>query len=168
MREVKPPFSPESVTAEYADLSKQYGIHTVTGDRYSGQWVREQFEKNGITYEPCEQAKSDLYRELLPRLNSQRVELLDIPRLRTQLVGLERRTARGGRDSIDHGPGGHDDVANCVAGVLTLVGDEDRHAFSFISPRDYAKHITENQRPSRSIFKDSVERQLLHQIKRRY
>jgi hypothetical protein len=25
---------------------------------------------------------------------------------------------RGGRDSIDHGPGSHDDVANAVAGVL--------------------------------------------------
>lgn len=35
-----------------------------------------------------------------------------------QLVGLERRTARGGRDSIDHPPGGHDDVANAVAGAL--------------------------------------------------
>ena len=28
-----------------------------------------------------------------------------------------RRTARGGRDSIDHAPGGHDDLANAVAGV---------------------------------------------------
>ena len=31
---------------------------------------------------------------------------------------IERRTAWGGRDSIDHGPGGHDDVANAVAGAL--------------------------------------------------
>ena len=44
-------------------------------------------------------------------------------RLLNQIVGLERRTARSGRDSIDHGPGGHDDLANCVAGVadLTLI-----------------------------------------------
>ena len=27
-----------------------------------------------------------------------------------QLCGLDRRTARGGRDSIDHAPGGHDDL----------------------------------------------------------
>jgi hypothetical protein len=33
-------------------------------------------------------------------------------RLVAQIVGLERRTARGGRDSIDHAPGAHDDVAN--------------------------------------------------------
>ena len=57
---------------------------------------------------------------LRPRLNSARVELLDSPRLISQLCGLERRTARGGRDSIDHGPGGHDDLANAVAGALVL------------------------------------------------
>ena len=37
-----------------------------------------------------------------------------------QLCGLERRTARGGRDSIDHAPGGHDDLANAVAGAAAL------------------------------------------------
>jgi hypothetical protein len=34
--------------------------------------------------------------------------------MRTQLCELERRTARGGRDSVDHAAGGHDDVANAV------------------------------------------------------
>jgi hypothetical protein len=51
-------------------------------------------------------------------VNSGTVELLDDRRLVAQLCGLERRTARGGRDSIDHGPGGHDDLANAVAGAL--------------------------------------------------
>jgi hypothetical protein len=32
-----------------------------------------------------------------------------------------RRTARSGKDSIDHGPGGHDDLANSVAGVADLI-----------------------------------------------
>jgi hypothetical protein len=44
------------------------------------------------------------------------IELLDHPRLTAQLRSLERRTSRGGRDSIDHPPGGHDDLANAVAG----------------------------------------------------
>jgi hypothetical protein len=35
-----------------------------------------------------------------------------------QVTSLERRTARGGRDSIDHAPGAHDDIANAVAGAL--------------------------------------------------
>ena len=46
--------------------------------------------------------------------------MLDYPRLVTQLCGLERRTARGGRDSIDHAPGAHDDLANAVAGAAAL------------------------------------------------
>src|SRR4029450_12286297 len=37
---------------------------------------------------------------------------------RPQLTALERRTSRGGRDSIDHAPGAHDDIANAVAGAL--------------------------------------------------
>lgn len=123
VRERKPPFSPEAVVAEYAALLKTYGITKVVGDRYAGEWPREAFRSHGITYEASAAPKSDLYRDLLPKLNSGEVDLLDLPRLMTQLVGLERRTARGGRDSIDHAPGGHDDIANAVAGCLVgLVG----------------------------------------------
>jgi hypothetical protein len=56
----------------------------------------------------------------LPLLDSNRIELLDHPRLVAQLCGLERRTARGGRDSIDHASSGHDDLANAVAGAAAL------------------------------------------------
>ncbi len=51
-------------------------------------------------------------------MNSGRVLLLDIPRLEAQLIALERRTTRVGRDLVDHPPGGHDDVANAAAGAL--------------------------------------------------
>jgi hypothetical protein len=118
VRERKPPFSPESVVSEFAELLKRYRISKVVGDRYAGEWPREAFRDHGITYEPSAKPKSDLYRDLLPSLNSGEVDLLESDRILNQLVGLERRTARGGRDSIDHAPGGHDDVANAVAGVL--------------------------------------------------
>jgi hypothetical protein len=67
-----------------------------------------------------DKSKSELCGALLPLLNSRRVDLLDDKRLVSQLLGLERRTARGGRDSIDHAPGAHDDVINAVAGALVL------------------------------------------------
>jgi hypothetical protein len=38
-------------------------------------------------------------------------------RLVSQIVDLERRVSRAGKDSIDHAPHGHDDLANVVAGV---------------------------------------------------
>lgn len=122
VRERRPPFSPEAVVADFSDLLKSYGISVVTGDRYGGEWPREQFRKCGIDYQLAPKPKSDLYKDFLPMLNSGRVDLLDDERLVTQLVGLERRTARGGRDSIDHAPGAHDDLINAAAGALTLVG----------------------------------------------
>ena len=94
---------------------------TVTGDRYGGEWPREQFRKRGIEYKPADKPKSELYLELLPAINSGKVELLDNTRLLAQLRSLERRTSRIGRDTVDHGPGGHDDLANAVAGALVGV-----------------------------------------------
>ena len=120
VREHKPPFSPEAVVSELAEVLKAYRVSTVTGDRYGGEWPREQFRKRGIEYKPAATAKSELYLELLPAINSGKVELLDNTRLLAQLRSLERRTSRIGRDTVDHGPGGHDDLANAAAGALAL------------------------------------------------
>jgi hypothetical protein len=108
IRERKPPFSPEAVGEEFAKIVRSYRCTKVYGDRYGGEWPREQFRKHGVNYDPSEKAKSDLYRDLLPLINSGAVDLLEHDRLVTQLTSLERRTARGGRDSIDHAPGAHD------------------------------------------------------------
>lgn len=118
VREVPPPFSPETVIGEFAALLKSYRISTVAGDRYAGEFPRELFRKQGITYEVADRPRSDLYRDLLPLINSQLVELLDHPKAVAQLCALERRTARSGKDSIDHGQGAHDDVINSVAGAI--------------------------------------------------
>jgi len=117
-RTVKPPFSPESVVDEFSLVLKTYRVFEVTGDAYAGEWPREQFRKRGITYKKSERNKSEIYRDLLPLVNSCRVELPPDADLQRELLGLERRTSRGGRDSIDHCPGAHDDLANAVAGVL--------------------------------------------------
>jgi hypothetical protein len=121
VREFKPPFSPERVVAAFAELLRSYRITRVQGDRFAGEWPRDVFRNYGITYEASAKPKSDLYRDLLPRLNSGEVDLLDNARIVAQLVGLERRTARGGRDIIDHGPRGSDDLCNAVAGALVQV-----------------------------------------------
>ncbi len=119
IRERKPPFSPSEAVVEFAALLKSYGITRVIGDRYAGEWVKEPFRTHGIAYDASAKPKSDLYRDTLPLINSRKVDLLDHPRLIAQLTGLERRTARSGKDSIDHSPGAHDDVVNAVAGAIT-------------------------------------------------
>ncbi|MBR1270451.1 hypothetical protein JQ629_23530 [Bradyrhizobium sp. AUGA SZCCT0222] len=120
VREFKPPFSPEAVVTEIADLLKRYHLSAVTGDRYGGEWPREVFTRHGVAHRISEHTRSEIYQNLLPELNSRNVALLDNQRLLTQLCGLERRTSRGGRDMIDHGPGSHDDLINSAAGALLL------------------------------------------------
>jgi hypothetical protein len=118
--ERKPPFSPDSVVSEFAEVLKAYRISTIVGDRYGGEWPRERFAVHGITYKPAEMNRSELYLACLAPLNSGRLDLLDHPRMIAQFVGLERRTSRAGKDSVDHPPGGHDDIANAVAGALVI------------------------------------------------
>jgi hypothetical protein len=119
--EVPAPFDPDVATARLADLYRRYGLSRTRGDRYSGQWCATAFKKHGIEYEPSDLPKSALYVELLPRLNSKTIVLLDDARAINQLCSLERRTSRGGRDSIDHPPGAHDDIANVIAGVCNAI-----------------------------------------------
>jgi hypothetical protein len=137
VREVKPPFSPEAVVREFATTLKSYGISQVTGDRYGGEWPRERFSAAAITYRPSERSRSEIYLELLPLLNAKQVILIDNARLITQLSGLERHVSRSGAESIDHAPGGHDDLANAAAGAAVLAAKSSASSgvgFLMVSP----------------------------------
>jgi hypothetical protein len=102
--------------------------------------MREPFRSNGIDYRLSDKPKSEIYQNLLPLLNGGRLELLDLPRLAAQLVGLERRTARSGRDSIDHGPGAHDDVINAAGlALLAASGTNSRYDSSLSWVDAYAE-----------------------------
>jgi hypothetical protein len=110
--------NPEATVAKFAVMLRRYGIAKVIGDRYAGLWPVARFAEHGIEFEQSARPKSDIYHDFLPLLNARRVELLDSPRLSAQLCSLERRTARSGKDSIDHAPNAHDDLANATAGAL--------------------------------------------------
>ena len=120
LRAWSPPFNPQSVTNEVCDFVKSYGVKTVTGDRYGASWVEAAFRSNGVAYKPSEKTASDLYLEALATVNTGRAELPDIPELMRELRGLERRQGST-RDRVVHPPGGHDDRANVVAGLLYLL-----------------------------------------------
>jgi ribosomal protein L37AE/L43A len=121
LREVSAPFSPQEAVREFCQLLKGYRISEVMGDRYSAQWVQEEFERHGVRYLPSEKNRSELYLEFLPALTSGQIELLDNERMKQQFGNLQRRTTGGGRDSVDHGVGGHDDLSNAAAGALCRV-----------------------------------------------
>ena len=67
---------------------------------------------------------SELYLNFAALLSSGRVELVDNEKLKLQFQCLERRTGRSGKDSVDHPPGLHDDLANAVAGAVVLASHD--------------------------------------------
>jgi hypothetical protein len=154
--ERRPPFSPDTVAKEFADTIRSYGIATVTGDRYGGMWPRERFAAHGVDYQTSPQTKSDIYITLLPLLNSGRIELLDSPRLAAQLCALERRTARGGKDTIDHAPGSHDDVINAAAGALVAAANRAVHQitdfYAIAIGKDQDASLPDNRSTTQKYF----------------
>jgi hypothetical protein len=120
IREWPAPFSPSVVVRELGQELKRFGLRMVTGDHYAGEWPADLFRTELIAFDVSDAAKSEIYLDFLPLLNSRLVELLDNRKLKTQLLALDRRTSRVGRDSVDHPPGGHDDVINAVAGAVRL------------------------------------------------
>ena len=120
IRAAPSPHDPQVVTAEYAALLKQYHLHHVTGDNFSQEWVVAAFASNNIIYEKAEWPKSKLYLEALPTFARGLISLPDLKPLRRELLLLERRTHVGGKDTVDHGRGGSDDLVNCVAGAIHL------------------------------------------------
>lgn len=117
VREWRAPFDPDLTTEQAAADLKRYGLYKVTGDKYGGKWPLSAFKRHGITFYWSTKTKSEIYRDFLPSLNSGQAELLDWPAIKAQFLALDRHVARGGRETIDHAPGGHDDVANSVAGA---------------------------------------------------
>jgi hypothetical protein len=114
------PHDPAAVTGEFAALLKSYGLNTVTGDTYSGEWVAQAFRAHGITYSRAELPTSPIYLECLPMFNRGLIRTPDVPRLMRELRLLERRTHRSGKDSADHGVNGSDDYANALCGAAWL------------------------------------------------
>ena len=135
LKRFKAPHNPYEVVAQMVGILRRYKVTKCFGDQYAAEWVKTAFESHGVEYlnatksvwkegaqvkTKVKKPKSELYASLLPRMTSGQIELLDDEVLVTQLSSLQRRTRSGGRDSIDHPPGGHDDVANVVAGVADV------------------------------------------------
>lgn len=120
--EIKAPFNPTSATELIAETLKSYGLSETVGDKYAAEWVVDAFAKCGIKYRHSERDRSSIYLDALPLFTSGRVRLLDIPRLVNQFASLERRTSGGGKDRVDHGPGGKDDACNSAALAIITRG----------------------------------------------
>jgi hypothetical protein len=122
VRRYKSPHSPVQIIVSISENLRRFGLREIYGDNYAAQFVVDAFKSNGIRFVKSELSKSELYCELLPRISSGQIELLDDEFLVNQLCSLERRTRSGGKDIIDHCKGGKDDVSNAVSGVSFCCG----------------------------------------------
>ncbi len=118
--EVQAPFSPSEAVHQVAGVLKQYGLSSVTGDRYASGFIIDAFAAQGITYKFSERDRSTVFTDALPMFVAGSVRLIDNKRLVTQLAALERKTSPGGRDKVDHPRGQHDDAALSACGALVL------------------------------------------------
>jgi len=114
------PHNPHEVIAEMSRILDRWKVRRVVGDNYAADFAASSFEAHGIKYRKCDKNKSQLYAELLPIICAGEIELLHDKASINQLANLERRTRSGGKDIIDHPPGGHDDLANAIAGVAVM------------------------------------------------
>jgi hypothetical protein len=118
--EIKPPFNPAEAVAQVAAMLRAYGLTETTGDRYAAEWVVSAFAANGITYRHSERDRSAIYSDALPLFTSGRARILDHQKLVSQFAQLERKISPMGKDRIDHGQGGHDDLCNSAALAMVL------------------------------------------------
>jgi hypothetical protein len=123
------PFDPQSVTAEFAELAKQYNCQKIVGDNYSGDWVTTAWREAGLPYERSEKNKSQLYLEALPLFTRQLISIPNHTQLLRELRLLERRSHRSGKDTVDHGPRGNDDHANALCGCAVLASAATRYRY---------------------------------------
>jgi hypothetical protein len=119
VRSRAPKYNPDEITAQYCNLLKDYSVHSVTGDRYSGDFISNSFLSCGVHYEKSEKSKSELYLEAESVLNTERIEIPNKEPLVTQLKNLVRKARSGGKDSVDSD--WPEDEANVVAGVTYLL-----------------------------------------------
>jgi hypothetical protein len=124
----RPPFNPRDAVKKFAGELKAFGLRTVTGDAYAGETFRRDFLDHGIDYRCVDRTKSEIYEQFEVALNANAVELLDLPKLQDELMGLVWRGSK-----IDHERDAHDDWANAACGALIEVQAGSR--LPVISPR---------------------------------
>ncbi len=114
------PFSPQDAVAAAASDFKAYGVRSLIGDKYAGQWVAQAFAEHGITYTFAERDKSAAFVECQPLFHRGAVQLPDVPELLREFRQLEQRALPGGKVRVEHPRNGVDDLATAVAHALAI------------------------------------------------
>jgi hypothetical protein len=126
IREVRPPFVPEVVVKEFAELAKRYGVTTVYADQFAYGLHASLWDgtRTGVRLAEAKHNTAENFLRLLPSLLAKKVRFLDSKVQRSQFSQLERHMMSG-NETIrkPQTASARDDVATAAAGALVAVGD---------------------------------------------
>jgi hypothetical protein len=122
--EAIPPYIVNHEVEHCCNMIKRYGIYEITGDKFGGELTTQLFKKQGIQYNDSVFNKSEIFLEFASLVNMNQVRLIEHPKLKRQLLTLERRAGRVGKDKIEKIKGAHDDIANTVAGACVNIAQD--------------------------------------------
>lgn len=129
-------WSRDSVTRvldEIAVVGRSYRIHSITCDQFAFSYLKELFRQRqleAVQMPFTVRSKGEIFLKLKADFVQRRIQMLDIPQLRRELVFLEARRTGGGNLSISGARNEHDDLACCLA-LLNHAADTQRSSAGF-------------------------------------
>jgi hypothetical protein len=109
------PHIPRDAVNGFCATMKSWNTFVLHGDNYGGRVFSSDYRTRGISYQTLTVSKSILYDALEPALADGNVELLDIPELVDEALGLIEKNGK-----TDHVPGMFDDRINAVAALVYI------------------------------------------------
>ena len=122
------PLRLKDVMPQIKELADRYDLHTIFGDQFGAEPLRDAFERNSMYFEErpfTNASKADIYGTLRTVITDGQIELLDNEALLKELRGLEVELLPGGSIRIGHGRSGrtHDDYADALALAVSEARD---------------------------------------------
>ena len=119
---------PERVVTGFARILQSYGLRSVQADRHGRGPFAEAFLRHGVSYAADGSGEEQPLSPISsPAISSGSIRLLDLPRLREQILALESQGTAGGYEKIGmprarDGKALRDDIVNAAAGALARAG----------------------------------------------
>jgi hypothetical protein len=108
----------ESVSEQINGTLRRYGINTLYGDQYCFAVLQQNFVKLGIRYKESTfnaHTRASIYGNLRQLMAHQKIRILDLPELESQLLSLEEVKRPNGNIDIRPPSSSKDDMAIAVA-----------------------------------------------------
>ncbi len=132
----KAPLKLADVMPQLKAICERYRVHTVLGDQFGAEPLKDAFQRQYLTYEErtfTNQSKADIYATLRSRIQDGSIELLDHEPSLRELRALELENLPGGGIRIGHPRHGHDDFADAIALAVSEAATRGYPAFCMSS-----------------------------------